>query len=68
MAMPGAPTVRAFFDAGASRVSLGNFAMLATLGALRDMAQEIKETGAWTSMERTFYGYHEAASLFAQRH
>jgi 2-methylisocitrate lyase-like PEP mutase family enzyme len=67
MAMPGAPAAHAFFDAGATRVSLGSFAMLATLGALRDIAREIKEAGAWASMERTFYGYREAASLFAER-
>jgi hypothetical protein len=30
------------------------------------MARDVKETGAWTSMERTFYGYHEAESLFAE--
>ena len=68
MALPGAPSARVLFDAGASRVSLGNFAMLATLGALRDIAREVLETGTWTSMERTFYGFAEAGALFARRH
>jgi 2-methylisocitrate lyase-like PEP mutase family enzyme len=67
MAMPGAPPAKAFFDAGAARVSLGNLAMLATLGALRDIARDIKKTGSWTSMERSFYGYREAEALFAER-
>jgi 2-methylisocitrate lyase-like PEP mutase family enzyme len=67
MAMPGAPAAKAFFDAGATRVSLGSFAMLATFGALRDMARDIKESGVWSSMERTFYGYREAELLFAER-
>lgn len=67
MAMPGAPSARVLFDAGASRVSLGNCAMLATLGALRNIACEVLEAGTWTSMERTFYGFAEAEALFAPR-
>ena len=67
MAMPGAPAARVLFDAGASRVSLGNCAMLATLGALRAIANEVLEEGTWTSMERSFYGFGEAEALFARR-
>jgi 2-methylisocitrate lyase-like PEP mutase family enzyme len=66
MALPGAPQADIFFTAGARRVSLGNVAMLATLGALRDMAADLKETGAWTPMERTFFGFAEAGALFAR--
>jgi 2-methylisocitrate lyase-like PEP mutase family enzyme len=66
MALPGAAPADIFFAAGARRVSLGNVAMLATLGALRDIAADVKETGAWTSMERTFFGFAEAAALFAR--
>jgi 2-methylisocitrate lyase-like PEP mutase family enzyme len=66
MVLPGAPPAHALFTAGAKRVSLGNVAMLAGLGALRDMAVDIKETGAWTSMERTFFGFGEAAALFTR--
>jgi 2-methylisocitrate lyase-like PEP mutase family enzyme len=64
MAMPGAPPAEALFRAGAHRVSLGNVAMLATLGALRDMATEVLRTGAWAALERTFFGFDEAAALF----
>lgn len=67
MAMPGAPPARSLFDAGANRVSLGNSAMLATLGTLRDIAREALETGTWTAIERTFYGFAEAEALFARR-
>lgn len=67
MALPGAPAADVLFDAGASRVSLGHTAMLAMLGALRDMARDVRETGAWTSIERTFYGNPEAYDLFAPR-
>jgi 2-methylisocitrate lyase-like PEP mutase family enzyme len=66
MALPGAPPADVLFTAGARRVSLGNVAMLAALGALRDMAADVKTTGAWTSMERTFFGFAEAGALFAR--
>jgi 2-methylisocitrate lyase-like PEP mutase family enzyme len=68
MALPGAPPAGALFAAGARRVSLGNVAMLAALGALRDIATDLKETGAWTSMERTFFGFAEAGALFTRSH
>jgi 2-methylisocitrate lyase-like PEP mutase family enzyme len=66
MALPGAPSARVLFDAGASRVSLGNCAMLAALGALRDIANDVLATGTWASIERTFYGFSEAEALFAR--
>jgi hypothetical protein len=28
------------------------------------MAADVKETGAWTSMERTFFGFADAGALF----
>ena len=64
MALPGAPPADALFTAGARRVSLGNIAMLATLGALRNIATEIKERGTWTSIERTFFGFADDGALF----
>jgi 2-methylisocitrate lyase-like PEP mutase family enzyme len=67
MALPGAPAAAAMFAAGASRVSLGHTAMLATLGALRDLATDVRATGTWASIERTFYGNREAYELFAPR-
>jgi hypothetical protein len=42
--------------------------MLAALGALRDIATDLKESGAWTSIERTFFGFAEAGALFTRPH
>ena len=67
MALPGAPDASALFQAGARRVSLGNIAMLAVLGALDAIAQDVRRTGTWASIERTFYGFQEAEALFAER-
>jgi len=66
MAMPGAPDAATLFAAGASRVSLGNSAMLAVLGALDAIAKEVITTGTWASIERSFYGYGEADALFGR--
>jgi 2-methylisocitrate lyase-like PEP mutase family enzyme len=65
MAMPGAPDATALFAAGACRVSLGNTAMLAVLGALDSIARDVVKTGTWATIERTFYGFAEAEKLFA---
>jgi 2-methylisocitrate lyase-like PEP mutase family enzyme len=65
MAMPGAPEATALFAAGACRVSLGNTAMLAVLGALDGIAKDVIRTGRWAAIERTFYGFAEVDALFA---
>lgn len=67
MAMPGAPAAGELFAAGASRVSLGQTAMLATMGALRAIAEDIRDTGDWSSIARSFYGFAEGQALFAGR-
>ena len=64
MAMPGAPSCDALFAAGARRVSLGQTAMLATLGLLQQIANELRQHGTWRSIEQTFYGFGEAEALF----
>lgn len=64
MAMPGAPDAPTLFAAGARRVSLGNTAMLALVGALDTIARDVLATGSWASIERTFYGFAEAEALF----
>jgi 2-methylisocitrate lyase-like PEP mutase family enzyme len=64
MALPGAPSAAALFEAGASRVSIGQLAMLATLGLLREIANELRTSGTWKSIERSFYGFKEAEELF----
>jgi 2-methylisocitrate lyase-like PEP mutase family enzyme len=66
MALPGAPDAAALFAAGACRVSLGNTAMLAVLGALDGIAKDVIKTGRWAAIERTFYGFAEADALFGR--
>jgi 2-methylisocitrate lyase-like PEP mutase family enzyme len=67
MALPGAPPAEALFAAGAARVSIGQMAMLATLGSLARVAEEMRQHGTWQSIEERFYGFGEAEALFSQR-
>jgi 2-methylisocitrate lyase-like PEP mutase family enzyme len=67
MALPGAPPAQELFAAGAARVSIGQMAMLATLGALKRIGDELHQHGTWRSIEETFYGFAEAETLFSQR-
>jgi hypothetical protein len=41
--------------------------MLATLGSLKRIAEEMKQQGTWRSIEETFYGFAEAEALFAHQ-
>jgi len=67
MALPGAPSAGELFAAGAARVSIGQLAMLATMGTLKLVADELIQKGTWGVIERTFYGFGEAEALFARR-
>jgi len=67
MALPGAPSADELFTAGATRVSVGQMAMLATMGTLKLVADELIQKGTWAAIERTFYGFAEAEALFAGR-
>ena len=67
MALPGAPSADELFAAGAARVSIGQMAMLATMGTLKLVADELIQKGTWAAIERTFYGFGEAEALFARR-
>ncbi len=64
MAMPGAPAASVLFNAGARRISLGPTAMLASLGTVQNIAQELRQTGTWSSIETNFFGFAEAEALF----
>jgi 2-methylisocitrate lyase-like PEP mutase family enzyme len=65
MALPGAPAAGELFAAGAARVSIGQMGMLAALGTLKCVAEELIRHGTWRAIERTFYGFGEAEMLFA---
>jgi hypothetical protein len=45
---------------------LGQMGMLATLGALNGIAEELVRHGTWRSIERIFYGFGEAETLLAR--
>jgi len=64
MAMPGAPAAHVLFEAGAKRVSIGQTAMLATLGALNEIATEMRSEGTWRGIEKSFFGFAETEALF----
>jgi 2-methylisocitrate lyase-like PEP mutase family enzyme len=67
MALPGAPPAQELFAAGAARVSIGQMAMLATLGSLKRIGDELHQHGTWRSIEASFYGFGEAEALFSPR-
>jgi len=66
MALPGAPPAAELFAAGATRVSIGQMGMLATLGSLKRISEELHQYGTWASIENTFYGFAEAEALFSR--
>src|SRR5882724_3201691 len=67
MILPGAPSAETLFGAGAKRLSIGPAAMLAALGVLAEIADEMRQKGTWSTIERSFYGFGEAESLFISR-
>ena len=66
MAMPGASSAAELFEAGARRISIGQTAMLATLGLVSTIANELKSSGTWSSIEKTFFGFAEGETLFSE--
>ena len=67
MAMPGAPDAATLFKAGAARVSIGQTAMLASLGTVKTIAGEMMRFGTWSGIEETFFGFGEAESLHSRQ-
>src|SRR5207244_13294502 len=53
LAGPGSPSVPELQKLGVARVSLGSSPMRATLGLLGRMAEELKTTGTYRSLENT---------------
>jgi 2-methylisocitrate lyase-like PEP mutase family enzyme len=62
---PGGPPPAELFDAGACRISLGSSAMLAALGVLRDLAEDLIERGAYPTRGSRPFTYADAQGLFA---
>src|SRR5262245_22790086 len=67
MILPDAPSAATLLAAGATRISIGQTAMLAALGAVAEIAEEMRQKGTWSAIERSFYGFGEAESHFAAR-
>ena len=40
--------------------------MLATLGLVSTIANELKSSGTWSSIEKTFFGFAEGETLFSE--
>jgi len=66
MATPHAPTAADLFAAGAKRVSLGPIAMLATLGLLRDIATQVRQSGSWRTIAQHGCDFREVEGMFAR--
>jgi 2-methylisocitrate lyase-like PEP mutase family enzyme len=62
MAGPGAPSTPELFGMGVTRVSVGVAAMLATMGLVRDIANELRQTGTYDQIARHPYNYGEASA------
>ena len=67
MAGPGAPSAPELFKLGVTRVSVGVAAMLATMGLVRDIANELRATGTYEQIAKHPYGYGEASTLFVKK-
>lgn len=67
LAMPGGPSVPELFRLGVVRVSVGSRAMLATMGLIRKIAQELRDHGTYEAMSREAYRRAEAQALFASQ-
>jgi 2-methylisocitrate lyase-like PEP mutase family enzyme len=66
MATPDAPSAAELFAAGAKRVSLGPIAMLATLGLLRDIATEARQSGSWRTIAQHGCAFRDVEGLFSR--
>jgi 2-methylisocitrate lyase-like PEP mutase family enzyme len=51
LALPGSPSIPELKKLGVARVSLGSGPMRATLGLLRKMGEEIKQTGTYSALD-----------------
>lgn len=67
MAGPGALPIADLFAIGVTRVSIGDAAMLATMGLVRQIAQELRATGTYSHMAQHPFTFAEANKLFATK-
>ncbi len=65
LARPGAPTVAELAAAGVARVSIGGAFAFATIGALVDAAQELREEGTYSFLDAAARGSAAARAAFS---
>ncbi len=67
MAGVGALPTTELFKLGVTRISIGDGAMLATMGLVRQIAQELHQSGTYENMVQHPYTYREASALFIKK-
>lgn len=67
MAGRSSPPAAELFAAGAHRLSVGPAMMLATMGLLRTIADEIQSGGTWDTIARDLYSWGDAEALFTRQ-
>lgn len=60
----GSPSLSELFALGVARVSLGSSIMTATMGYIRDIVSELRESGTYNHLVAHPYSYAEATRLF----
>ncbi len=65
LAGAGAPSAPELFKLGVARISIGSAAMLATMGLVREIAKELRETGTYGLIGAYPFTYPEAYKLFS---
>src|SRR5262249_36500448 len=68
LAVAGTPPIAELERLGVARVSVGSGPMRATLGLVRAIARELKESGTYQAMTSGAIPYAEANDLFSSRH
>lgn len=67
MVAPGAPLVPELFKLGVARISIGPAAMLATMGLMREIANELRAEGTYEQLTQHTYGIGDAMRLFREK-
>jgi 2-methylisocitrate lyase-like PEP mutase family enzyme len=67
MLAPGAPAVPELFKLGVARISMGAAAMLATMGLIWEIANELRTEGTCEQFAQHAYGIGDALRLFREK-
>ncbi len=64
---PGSPAAPELFGWGVRRISIGGSAMQATMGLVRDIARELRETGTYEKIAQYAFTHGEAQQLMTRK-